>query len=291
MNKKNNLLLCKKKYFSKETIHNKLRIYDIKLLDIKKKFCQKITFNLNSNNNKYYNNKIRNESIKFKKGRNKSERYLKLSFSNNTQKPLKKYKTNNFFNNSFYNLNKLKITHSCKEINKNKNYFDSFEGTKNINRIKRNTHSKSNKTIHLNKINTKTNENNNIVKYNKSQMINILKKNKKNNISKEKINIFRDYINNDYKLNHKKYINLKGSIANLKINKLLSRNKSMGLRLKNKKTNWKNNILETIISNLTNINKNTSKINFYDDNNNHHKIKMFTILDLYHKNKKNFGVE
>lgn len=284
MNKKNNLLLCKKKNFSKETIHNKLRIHDIKLFDIKKKFCQKITFNLNSNNNKYYNNKIRNESIKFKKGRNKSERYLKLSFSNNTQKPLKKYKTNNFFNNSFYNLNKLKITHSCKEINKNKNYFDSFEGTKNINRIKRNTHSKSNKTIHLNKsykinnmnifnntysfdkkimntnkikkkykINTKTNENNNIVKYNKSQMINILKKNKKNNISKEKINIFRDYINNDYKLNHKKYTNLKGSIANLKINKLLSRNKSMGLRLKNKKTNWKNNILETIISNLTNI--------------------------------------
>ena len=141
------------------------------------------------------------------------------------------------------------------------------------------------------KINIKTNENNNIVKYNKSQTINILKKNKKNNISNVKINIFRDYINNDYKLNHKKYINLKGSITNMKINKILSRNNSMDLRLKNKKTNWKNNILETIISNLTNINKNTSKINFYDDNNNHHKIKMFTILDLYHKNKKILNID
>ena len=67
----------------------------------------------------------------------------------------------------------------------------------------------------------------------------------------------------------------------MKYNNFFPRKSIIDIKLEEKKSNWKNNILEGIITNITKINKRRNNINFYDENYNHHNIKMFTILDLY----------
>lgn len=297
MSYKNSLLLHETKHLNlnKESKYKKLKLYNTKL-DIKKKFSEKLKFKLNCKNHS------RNKSIKFKKGRNK--KYLKLSFNSRTS--LNNYTNKNksiISNNTYYNSSKLKISQSCQDY-KNKSCLDNYANKRKYNLVNRKS---SYKTIDLNnnynisiiknsssfykkkvnnsniiKNNYKTLKKTDFSKYNMLNL-NIIKENKDNNSkNSSEMNIFKEYIYNNYINNQK--MNLKDNLFNMKYNNFFFKSNSMDNKLKNKKSDWKNEILDCIISNLTNNKKKkVSKINFYDDNNNHQKIKMFTILDLYNK--------
>ena len=138
--------------------------------------------------------------------------------------------------------------------------------------------------MNMNKLYIKNNEN-----YSENSKINelnnfeIFKDLNENKTQKYKsgINIFNMYKNNIK--NDIKFINLKSNMTFLKYNSIFNRKDFININQNVKKSNWKNNILENIITNITKVNKNVNNINFYDDNYNHQNIKMFTILDLYNK--------
>ena len=315
MHNKNHLFLHSLNPFNKKSNHNN-SIYNPRK-DIKNIFTEKIKFKLK----KYYksnsNDNLRYQQVLFKKNNNKKKKNLiKLSFSKNSQTTIKNYKyfdfnntskhiTNESYNNSKIIKSNFKLYHSTKDIHKFPKYFDMI--SKNKKPISRNI--PSNQSLYKSKdlvynIDFYFNkEDSNKKCLYKEDISDIVNKNRENNkfeaneninnkndikFSKSEINIFNLYNKNSR--NKKKFIGLTNDISYMQqYNKfLLKSNYFSNPKPKEKKSDWKNDILENIITNITNVNKKENKINFYDDNYNHQNIKMFTILDLHKKNQKNF---
>ena len=188
---------------------------------------------------------------------------------------------------------------SAQDINKDKNIFEIFE--KNPKKKLLNENKILYKTNHFelrylldkkynnkrNNINIKNNEYNSINNDIKNYEIFSDSNNQKKIFKyKSQINIFNIYNNNSFN-KKEKFINLNNNVTYMKYNNFFPRKSIINIKLEEKKSNWKNNILEGIITNITKINKRRNNINFYDENYNHHNIKMFTILDLYNENHKN----
>lgn len=314
-NYKNHLFLYGLNFFDKNSNHKTLELHNSKF-DIKKVFTEHIKFKLKNYNKSNSNNNLRYRPILFKKN-NKGKKNLKLSFSKNSQTTIKKYKYFDFpnnskqiskdlSNNSKQFKRKLKIWHSAKNINKkNKNLVVNPNNKKLLNRnsslskvIFKTKNLKINNDFFFNKKYNNIKNIKNIYKlnisntFNKNQEFNLFERNvnlnKKSDTKydKSEINIFSLYSKNS--INKEKFIDLKKDISYMQYNDILLKNRTINSKQKEKKSDWKNKILESIITNITKINKKGSKINFYDDNYNHQNIKMFTILDLYKKTNKNF---
>ena len=308
MKNKNKILFSdNNKTNQKERKQSSLRLY--KSNDkLNKAINQTIKFKLNNFNNSNSSEIIKYKQIKLKRKQKKNKTF-KLSFSKNSQTNLKNYLykfRNDLFNYSFCNSNiinsKIKVSHSSKEINRNKYFFKIFEDnpkTKLLSEKKvykvlyKNNNNYNHRYIFdkkniNNNTNIKNNEYNPINNYiNNYEIIdNLINQNKDNNQKSDinTLNIFNAYSYNFKK--KEKFINLKNNISYMKYNNIFPRKSIINLKLKEKKSNWKNNILEGIITNITKINKKPNDLSFYDENYNHYNIKMFTILDLYNKNHK-----
>ena len=108
------------------------------------------------------------------------------------------------------------------------------------------------------------------------------KSNYKRNNYKSESNLFKDYNNNN------RIFSLKSKEISMKKRNNLSRNNSIRFKSKFKSTDWKNSILESIISNIIgNMDKKTNDLLFSNQDYHHNNIKMFTILELYNKKIKN----
>ena len=306
MNYKNNMINGKGNYI-KKTINNNLKLYNSKS-EIKKVFSEKIKFKLNDYsdtkiNKKNNNNILKNHKLKLRK--KKKKHFIKLSFSKNSQTILKKYDYSYNKENSFYksNLlkNKIKLSHSSKEMKKmsfkeNSNKKKIIYSHKTLNNIYKKKDNNINNINNYKFLSEKYLNRNYLYKnisifnkssneYNNSDMKKDLLNNENNKDNKDNktiVNIFN--VNNYIKKNKKKYINLKNNITYMRYNKSLIKNNIYFPTYKGKIYNWKNNILDTIINNITSVNKNEKSINFYDKNYNHKNIKIYTILDLNKKN-------
>ena len=305
MNYRNHSFIIKINKSSQKSIHSPKKINNSKD-NRKKDIIEKLKFDLNKiNNNNYIKNSMRYKSINLKI-KNKKNKNLKLSFSKNSQTTLKNYNykyngRNEFLNYSLCNSkiikSKIKTSKSAKEINKIRKISKNngkihklkiLNSNKSLIRINDNIFFRQDKkkdiNMNMNKLYIKNNEN-----YSENSKINelnnfeIFKDLNENKTQKYKsgINIFNMYKNNIKK--DIKFINLKSNMTFLKYNSIFNRKDFININQNVKKFNWKNNILENIITNITKVNKNVNNINFYDDNYNHQNIKMFTILDLYNK--------
>ena len=305
MNYRNHSFIIKINKSSQKSIHSPKKINNSKD-NRKKDIIEKLKFDLNKiNNNNYIKNSMRYKSINLKI-KNKKNKNLKLSFSKNSQTTLKNYNykyngRNEFLNYSLCNSkiikSKIKTSKSAKEINKIRKISKNngkihklkiLNSNKSLIRINDNIFFRQDKkkdiNMNMNKLYIKNNEN-----YSENSKINelnnfeIFKDLNENKTQKYKsgINIFNMYKNNIK--NDIKFINLKSNMTFLKYNSIFNRKDFININQNVKKSNWKNNILENIITNITKVNKNVNNINFYDDNYNHQNIKMFTILDLYNK--------
>ena len=305
MNYRNHSFIIKINKSSQKSIHSPKKINNSKD-NRKKDIIEKLKFDLNKiNNNNYIKNSMRYKSINLKI-KNKKNKNLKLSFSKNSQTTLKNYNykyngRNEFLNYSLCNSkiikSKIKTSKSAKEINKIRKISKNngkihklkiLNSNKSLIRINDNIFFRQDKkkdiNMNMNKLYIKNNEN-----YSENSKINelnnfeIFKDLNENKTQKYKsgINIFNMYKNNIK--NDIKFINLKSNMTFLKYNSIFNRKDFININQNVKKFNWKNNILENIITNITKVNKNVNNINFYDDNYNHQNIKMFTILDLYNK--------
>jgi hypothetical protein len=154
------------------------------------------------------------------------------------------------------------------------------------------SHNKKNKNYYLKKYNSDEKFFISKVK-NKNELLNSnkLKENKSfkqsnYNISrnnKSESNLFKDYNNSN------RIFILKGKEISMKNRKNLSRNNPMEFKIKFKSTDWKNSILESIISNITdNLDKKANDLLFSGEDYHHSNIKMFTIIDLYNKKIKRY---
>ena len=306
MNYRNHSFINKKNKSSQKSICSPKKINNSKYNNNKRDIIEKLKFDLNKLNKKNdIKNNMRYKSIKLKI-KNKKNKNLKLSFSKNSQTTLKNYNykfnsRNEILNYSFCNSkiikSKIKTSKSAKEINKIRKISKNngkihklkiLNSNKSLIRINDNIFFRQDKkkdiNMNMNKLYIKNNEN-----YSENSKINelnnfeIFKDLNENKTQKYKsgINIFNMYKNNIK--NDIKFINLKSNMTFLKYNSIFNRKDFININQNVKKFNWKNNILENIITNITKVNKNVNNINFYDDNYNHQNIKMFTILDLYNK--------
>ena len=270
--------------------------------NIKQIFSDKLKNKIKSFNNSNYssNNNSIYRQTNYKK-KYKKEKLIKLSFSKNSQTTLKNYNykynsRNKFLNNSFFNFKIIKkknrIFNSYKEINEHKKLFKIFENNSKINQLNSNKSlSRINDFNHhflLDKkdidIKNKENDSMNFSRINKFEISKDFNNHNKSQKYNSEIDLFNIY-NNTIKDN-KQFKNLKKNSAYKKYNNIFLGQYFFNLRLKKNKVDWKNNILESVISNITKNYKNGKDMSFYDDNYNHRNIKMFTILDLYNKNHK-----
>ena len=306
MNNKNHILFHGNNDSNKKAIkQGSMKLYNSNN-NIRNAFNQKIKFKLNNFNNSNSNKILKFKQVKLKR-KQKNKKTIKLSLHKNSQTNLKNYNyknsRNDLLNYSFCNFNiiksKMKTSLSAQDINKDKNIFEIFE--KNPKKKLLNENKILYKTNHFelrylldkkynnnrNNINIKNNEYNSMDNDIKNYEIFSDSNNQKKIFKyKSQINIFNIYNNNSFN-KKEKFINLNNNVTYMKYNNFLPRKSIINIKLEEKKSNWKNNILEGIITNITKINKRRNNINFYDENYNHHNIKMFTILDLYNENHKN----
>ena len=212
---------------------------------LNKAINQTIKFKLNNFNNSNSSQIIKYKQIKLKRKQKKNKTF-KLSFSKNSQTNLKNYLykfRNDLFNYSFCNSNiinsKIKVSHSSKEINRNKNFFKIFEDNpktkllsekkvykvlykKNNNYNHRYIFDKKNININTNIKNNEYNPINNYI--NNYEIIdNLINQNKDNNQKSDinTLNIFNAYSYNFKK--KEKFINLKNNISYMKYNNIFPR--------------------------------------------------------------------
>ena len=234
----------------------------------------------NDNYNKQSENFNSNDSISYLKNINKKiknfvelkekdlkKKYFYISENNKISNIIKRNNNNKFINKKMYNTYNEKK--NCKShITNHKNYY-----LKKYN---------SDKKFFISKIKNKYE----LLNSNKLKESKTFKKSKYNINSnyKSESNLFKDYNNSN------QIFNLKSKEISMKKTNNLSRNNSMGFKSKIKSTDWKNCILESIISNITdNLDKKANDLFFFnqDQDYHHNNIKMFTILDLYNKKIKN----
>ena len=223
----------------------------------------------NDKHNEIFNN---NDSNSFLKSKNKKiKNFLELK-----EKDLDK--------KSFYISENNKIANIILRNNKffNKKMYNTS--------YKQNNYKSHNKNYNLKKYNSdkkffisKVKNKKEILNSNKLKENKVFKKANYNINSnyKSESNLFKDYNKN------KGIFNLKSKEILMKNRNNLSRNNSMGLKIKFKSTDWKNSILERIISNIIeNLDKKTNDLFFSGEEYHHSNIKMLTILDLYNKKKR-----